>query len=238
VLYLYLFSAVAGLLLVGVSMAGVGSHGDGADGGDGDGAADSSHALSDGSSQHEAGGGQHQLQPGQATGGLGSAALLFFSLQVWTYLLAFGGLTGLLLRTLAHVGEPVAGLCALSVGLGTAAGARRVLRRMTALGDSGTVEAEKLVGTSAQVLIPAGPGGTGKIRLLSRGQTIDMMARSHEGGTLSEGQEVVILEIGARDGVALVTPELPDLEAPASTRLPSAAARAALPEPPKSPQKG
>jgi hypothetical protein len=156
--------------------------------------------------------------------GLSAAAMFFLSLQLWTYLLAFGGLTGLLLRLFAHVPEPMAGVCALSVGLGTALGARKVLRRLTAGGDSGTVEQINLIGVSAQVLIPAGPGQTGKVRLVARGQTLDMMARAPDGGALPEHAEVIILDI--QDGIAEVTTETTDSNTAAGAR---AAKRAALP---------
>jgi hypothetical protein len=251
VFYIYLFSAVAGCLLVGVSMATAGHQGDG-DTGDGEGGGEHPAALSENQSAvlalgqgqngssalvgSPAGGdGQaghgldaHDAGHGAAghpalAGGLSAAALFFLSLQLWTYLLAFGGLTGLLLRTLAHVPEPTAFLCALSVGLGTALGARKVMRRLSASSDSGTVEQGSLVGTSAQVLVPAGAGATGKVRLVARGQTIDLMARAHDGGALPEHAEVILIDI--KDGVAEVTLEMAEAGADAS-RL--AVGRAAL----------
>jgi hypothetical protein len=100
-------------------------------------------------------------------------------------------------------------LCSLGVGLGTGITARKVLRRMTAIGDSGTVEPSRLIGNSAQVLIPAEAGKTGKVRLTARGQTVDLMARSSEGKALLAGAEVVIVDM--KDGVADVTLELPEL---------------------------
>lgn len=248
-LYFYLFSAVAGCLLVGVSVAsGGGNDGDGGgDGGDGGGSSDA-HALSDGSDASSAhpvgqalavGGGpghaklDHHGGAGHGTllGSLGSAALMVFSLQLWTYILAFGGLTGLLLRTVGHVGEPTAALCALGVGLGTAVTARKVLRRMTREVDSGTVDAERLLGATAEVLIPADAGRTGKVRLHVRGQTVDLMAHAHDGSALTAGAEVVILEV--KDGVAEVTTELPELGASPQSKP---AAQAALAERTSTPQ--
>lgn len=234
------------MLLVGVSMAGIGS-GDGD--GDGDGAEGDAEALGDG---HDA---SHSLDSGQAhgahgshghhahdgahgagsgIGALGAAASVLFSLQLWTYLLAFGGVTGLLLRWLAHVGEPVAGLCALGVGLGTGLAARKVMRKMTAIGDGGTVEQEKLVGASAQVLIPADAGRTGKIRLTARGQVIDLMARASDGKSLAAGVEVIIVDM--KEGIAEVTTELPELPSSSNgnTNRAALAARSAIPEVPPS----
>lgn len=234
-LYFYLFSAVAGCLFIGVSVSGLGAGDSGEGHGDGQDAADGNdHALSAAPQPDQAqSGGQHASHGpagdhGHASllGGLSSAALFFFSVQVWTYLLAFGGLTGLLLRTLAHVGEPIAGLCALGVGLSTALGARKVLSQLAITGDSGTVQQEKLVGSTAQVLIPAGPGATGKVRLLVRGQTLDLLAKAEGGKPLVAGAEVVILDIDPRDSVAEVAAELSE-----SPPLPRRAAdRRALPE--------
>jgi membrane protein implicated in regulation of membrane protease activity len=241
VLYLYLFSAVAGSLLVGVSMFTGGSANDsdgdhgGEDGGD-DGADEAltSHhgaaALAAGDGQGAAADGHDaQLAPAAGTAGghshgpaaaghhgghsswaegASALALFLFSLQLWTYVLAFGGITGLLLRMVAHVAEPMAGLCALGVGLGTAITARRVLRQLSAGSDSGTVDGNRLVGSTAQVLVPAPVGGTGKVRLAARGQTVDLLARSSDGQPLLEGGEVLILDL--KDGVAEVTSDLDD----------------------------
>lgn len=247
VLYLYLFSAVAGSLLVGVSMLTGGSDNDG-DGGDGHDAGEdggdealsshggapaltaSSHGATDAgpgaalavAGSHGSGGGAEHghgdghAAPGAAhhgghaswAEGASALALFLFSLQLWTYVLAFGGITGLLLRLVAHVAEPMAGLCALGVGLGTAITARKVLRRLSAGSDSGTVDGNRLVGSTAQVLIPAQAGGTGKIRLVARGQTVDLLARMPDGAPLAEGAEVLILDL--KDGIAEVTADLDD----------------------------
>lgn len=236
VLYLYLFSTVAGVLLVGMSMLTGGSSEDGDGTGDADTDADAGgeadHALAEPThtAQLGAGGqdghdtalapsGHAQDAHGHAGGhgdghvsswaaGASALALFLFSLQLWTYVLAFGGITGLLLRAVANVPEPLAGLCALGVGLGTAVTARKVLRRLSSNSDSGTVDGNRLIGTTAQVLIPASAGGTGKVRLIARGQTVDLLARSNEGQALHEGAEVVILDI--KDGIADVTADLDD----------------------------
>ena len=231
-LYLYLFSAVAGILLVGVSML----TGSSSEHGDGDGTGDGDHELAEHADAPQLGDGTHHGpgaalatstdahghgdahgpahsahgsdHPASFAAGASALALYLFSLQLWTYLLAFGGVTGLLLRWVAHVPEPLAGLCALGVGLGTAVTARKVLRSLSANSDSGTVDGNRLIGSTAQVLIPAAAGGTGKVRLMARGQTLDLLARSNEGQVLSEGAEVVILDI--KDGIADVTTDLDD----------------------------
>ena len=230
-LYLYVFAAVAGCLLVLVSLFGGGSqehHGDGHGDGQGDahgdahgdaqgiGHADGSAAGHDGGhgdghamghasdhGQASAGGDAHHHASDGAASGVPTALLWLLSIQLWTYLLAFGGLTGLLLRTVAHVGEPGAGLSALSVGLFTAMSARAVMRRMSVTTLPGTMVEEQMVGSTATVLIPAPAGGMGKVRLEFRGQTIDLVAKPSDGGALAEGASVTILDI--RDGEAEVS---------------------------------
>ncbi len=198
--FVYLFAAVAGCLLVLVSLMG-GAHQDGSADGDGAPLTDSAHDAT--------GAGSHDGHPAHEAAGhvAGLSATLgwLLSVQLWTYLLAFGGLTGLLLRTVARVPEPLAGGCALAVGLVTALGARAVLRRALGSSDSGMVSYDRLVGSSAQVLIPADPGGTGKIRLTAGGQLLDLLARASDGGALPAGARVSILDV--RDGTAEVLRE-------------------------------
>lgn len=210
VLYIYLFAAVAGGLLVLVSLASGGHHdnGGGDAGGDGvahgDGAAHGdgvAHGHSDTPGNHD---GDAAIGPGDGgLGAFGTAMGFFLSLQLWTYLLAFGGITGLLLRAVAKLPEPLTGLCAAGVGLGTALAARAILRRATGAVDSGTTATDKLAGATAKVLIPAAAGQTGKIRLESRGQTVDLLAHATDGAALTEGAEVLIVEV--RDGIAEVS---------------------------------
>lgn len=213
-LYLYVFAAVAGCLLVLVSLFGGGSQD-----GDGDGHADAhadgeAHGVSDahadghavghavGADGHAVDGHAHHHSDGMDAG-IPTALLWLLSIQMWTYLLAFGGLTGLLLRTVAKVPEPIAGLSALGVGLSTALVARAVMRKMSVTTVPGTLVEEQMIGSRATVLIPAPAGGLGKIRLEFRGQTIDLIAKATDGGALTEGGEVTITDI--RDGQADVS---------------------------------
>lgn len=209
-LYLYVFAAVAGCLLVLVSLFGGGSQDS-----DGDGHGDAhtdgeAHGVSDahadghsvGADGHAGGSHGHHHSDGMDAG-VPTALLWLLSIQLWTYLLAFGGLTGLLLRTVAKVPEPIAGLSALGVGLSTALVARAVMRKMSVTTVPGTLVEEQMIGSRATVLIPAPAGGLGKIRLEFRGQTIDLIATATDGGALAEGGEVTITDI--RDGQADVS---------------------------------
>ena len=98
-------------------------------------------------------------------------------------------------------------VCA-GVGLETAVTARKVLRRLSAGSDSGTVDGNRLVGSTAQVLIPAQAGGTGKIRLVARGTDGRPPGPVPDGAPLAEGAEVLILDL--KDGIAEVTADLDD----------------------------
>lgn len=234
-LYLYVFAAVAGGLLVLVSLLGAGqndAHGDGdahgdahgdaashgeagvyADaggdahaGGQGDGADGDGHGVSDAHGHgHDIGapGGQHAHASDGMDSGVPTALLWLLSVQIWTYLLAFGGTTGLLLRTVAKVPEPLCGLSALGVGLTTAFVARSVMRKMSVTQEPGTLSEEKMVGSRAKVLIPAPAGGLGKVRLDVAGHVVDLVAKAADGGPLVDGADVTILDI--RSGQAEVS---------------------------------
>jgi membrane protein implicated in regulation of membrane protease activity len=134
----------------------------------------------------------------------GSPALALLSVRVWTYLLAFGGATGVLLRLAVHEGEPASGIVALFVGLVAAAMARFVIGRATRPGESGTVRTQDLVGRSGSVLVPFGGSATGKIRVRVAGADLDVLATTDDGEPLGRDDEVLIVEV-REGGSALVT---------------------------------
>ena len=129
------------------------------------------------------------------------AALL--SVRVWTYLLAFGGLTGVLLRLL-HEGEPTSAIAAVVVGVLAAGMARVVIGRASRSGASGTVRSADLVGKSAAVLVPFGGDATGKVRVRVAGADVDLLATTEDGQPLDRHDEVLIVEV-REGGSALVT---------------------------------
>jgi membrane protein implicated in regulation of membrane protease activity len=130
--------------------------------------------------------------------------LALLSVRVWTYLLAFGGVTGMLLRVLGHEGEPKSALGAVVVGVLAAVMARVVIGRATRGGASGTVRSEDLVGKSAAVLIPFGGAATGKVRVRVAGADVDLLATTEDGEPLDRHDEVLIVEV-REGGSALVT---------------------------------
>ncbi len=174
-LYAYLSAAIVGVVLLVASLLGAGhGHDAGHDGGHGGDGEDVSFAVA--------------LQ----------------SVRFWTYLLAFGGLTGVLLRLVTRVAEPTAGLGAAGVGVVAGAMAWWVVSRSTRAGASGTVRPGDLVGRSARVLVPMAAGMTGKVRARVAGGDVDVLATSDGDEALERSEEVLIVEVRP-GGTALVT---------------------------------
>jgi membrane protein implicated in regulation of membrane protease activity len=140
---------------------------------------------------------------GSGEGGT-SPALALLSVRVWTYVLAFGGATGLLLRLLTHEGETTSAVAAAVAGIGAAAMARVVIGRASRAGASGTVRSADLVGRSAAVLVPFGGAATGKVRVHVAGADVDVLATTEDSEPLGRNDEVLIVEV-REGGAALVT---------------------------------
>lgn len=148
--------------------------------------------------------GHHAAGHDGSAEGDASPMLALLSVRVWTYLLAFGGLTGVLLRLLGREGEPTSAIAALVVGVVAAAMARVVIGRASRSGAPGTVRAEDLVGKSAAVLVPFGGDATGKVRVRVAGADVDLLATTEDGEPLDRHDEVLIVEV-REGGSALVT---------------------------------
>jgi membrane protein implicated in regulation of membrane protease activity len=133
-----------------------------------------------------------------------SPALMLLSTRVWTYLLAFGGGTGMLLHFVAPVAEPTRAVIALTVGVIATALARWLMVRAAQVGPSGTVKRADLVGRVAGVIVPFASGSTGKVRMRVAGSEVDLLATTDDGEPLDSGAEVLILEM-RDDGAAVVT---------------------------------
>jgi membrane protein implicated in regulation of membrane protease activity len=143
---------------------------------------------------HDASGGAEHASP----------AFALLSVRVWTYLLAFGGITGLLLRFAAPVEEPWRALVSLAVGAVAAALARGLIGKAARGGPSGTVRSADLVGRTAGVVVPFASGATGKIRVRVADSDVDVLATTDDGEPLASGEEVLIVEL-RDDGAAFVT---------------------------------
>jgi uncharacterized RDD family membrane protein YckC len=133
-----------------------------------------------------------------------SPAFVLLSVRVWTYVLAFGGITGVLLRLVGHEGEPTSSLVATLVGVVAATMARVVIGRASRAGASGTVKPADLVGRSGAVVVPFGGAATGKVRVSVAGAEVDLLATTDDGEPLERNDEVLIVEV-REGGSALVT---------------------------------
>ncbi len=188
VLYAYLFGMILGGVMLGASLIGGGHHGldhdAGGDGGDGDVA------------------GGHDASAGETNEAV-AFALRMVSIRALTYLLAFGGVTGLLLRTVAHTSEPLTALVSLAVGAVAGAFAQTLFRRAARSGAGGTVTNADLVGRSGDVVVPFARGQTGKVRVHVKGSDVDLLAITDDSRPIEAREEVLVVEM--REGSALVT---------------------------------
>jgi membrane protein implicated in regulation of membrane protease activity len=181
VLYVYLFATIVGAVMLAASLFG-GHHG---------------------GIEHDAGGDAGGADTHGAEQNAESIALRIFSVRVWTYLLAFGGATGMLLRTVARMNEPLTALLSLTVGAVAGGLAQTVIRRATQTGESGTVTRVDLVGKTGGVVVPFARGQTGKVRVRVKGADVDILAVTEDDPGLGARDEVLVVEM--REGSALVT---------------------------------
>ena len=97
-------------------------------------------------------------------------------------------------------------LLAAGSGLAVAAGVSQVFRYLRRTDTSEVPSDSSLVGQAAQVTLPVGIGGVGKVELLFGGQRVELLARpfdpAHE-PSIETGSSVVIVEMSA--GTALVS---------------------------------
>jgi hypothetical protein len=137
----------------------------------------------------------------------GAAAMAWLpltSLRFWIFLLAFGGAVG---WTLERVGESVEVAAGGAIGVGWISGALAVaiIRSLTKRSVSSAVAASELVGSTGQLVLPAGPGKPGKVRLDVKGRAEDFVAHVVEDcGDLVTGTHVLIVAEGD-PGALLVT---------------------------------
>lgn len=124
----------------------------------------------------------------------GDVWLPFLSLRFWIYASACFGLIGALATWFSDAKEPgiaiVAVLAGLLMGL-LAAWSYRVLPRAEV---TGGVSNADFVGSAGQVLVAVGEEKIGKVRVLVKGDTIDMLAKA-ERGTIDVGEQIIVTGI-------------------------------------------
>lgn len=121
--------------------------------------------------------------------------LPFFSLRFYTYFFAGLGTTGLLLTLLAKTPEPLAGIVAGVVGLASGLSVSLVMRALRlSEANSGAKQADML-GKEAEVMVTIRGGTPGRIRMLVKGDLLDVVAVAQGGETIDPGASVVVLEM-------------------------------------------
>ncbi|WP_257458267.1 hypothetical protein [Archangium lipolyticum] len=147
---------------------------------------------------------------GATEGGALGRALPLASLFFWTFFLAFFGLTGVLLSTLAREAGTLltAGLSA-GVGLGAGLIASRVLRGLGRAEVGSVVRPEDVVGRLGRVVVPVGRNQPGKVRVELRGRTVDLLAHGDSVVPLSPAHQVFVHDVLADGSVRVVSAEEP-----------------------------
>jgi hypothetical protein len=130
------------------------------------------------------------------------------SIRFWMFFFAFGGGTGYALGELGS-SPIVAGVGAAGVGWLSGALAVSTIRALTRRSVSSAVGAAELVGVTGTLLLPAGPGKPGKVRVEVKGRAEDFVANVVEdGGDLPSGTPVLIVAEGDRGSLLVTKHEL------------------------------
>lgn len=206
-LSLYIAALIFGGGLLALSLFGGHGHADA----DGDGHIDL-HADADAGDHDQQSGAHHAAghaeHPDAHVKGGGDFVAIFVSLRFWTFLLGFGGLTGLLLTLLS---VPAVATAAVAGGVGTLFGfiAAWAVRSLSRNQFSSSFSSVDWQGRSAYVTVPVSAARAGKIRLELEDEVKEVLAVANaDDGELAVGTEVIIASIN--NGVALVTPNKPD----------------------------
>lgn len=131
-----------------------------------------------------------------------------FSVRALFLFAAFFGLTGLAL-SLAGTGEPFTAVLAALVGTLVGLGGNYLIKRVGYEHVSSDVSTKELKGMTGKVLIPFKGNRRGKISLVTRGQSLHLVARAFENQTMdafNPGDEVVVIRING-SVVEVVKPE-------------------------------
>lgn len=141
--------------------------------------------------------------------GAGAAFLpIFFSLRFWTFALLAFGMVGAAVRTLDLASPWVALVLSVAMGLAAGLGASWTFSALRRSQATSGAQSRDLLGQSARVLVPPGPGGRCKVRIQLMGQSIDLMATSDD-QDLREGDEVLVVGTGEEAlQVSRATPSL------------------------------
>lgn len=206
---LYLVTAiVGGGLIVLAALGGLG-HGV-LDGFDTDHSVDFDHQVDvdhDLAMSHDVSGdhslvGAHELAP------TADFWLPFLTLRFWLYAVAGFGVFGTIASLLHLAAPPI--ILGLSIGFGVVAGTvvSYLMRLMKKTESDSSVREGDYVGVAGHVSVVPRNGEPGKIRMVVKGETIDMLALPSDGLELVRGEEVVVVGV---EGTKVRVARLDDL---------------------------
>ena len=187
----YLFALVLGFILLGASLLMGGDNDSDADfdadadadfGGDadfGDADFDADAGLGDADASHD------------THGDLGGFFGVLGSTRFWMFFSAFFGLTGIIFDVF-ELAKPMVSL-GLAIGVGFVTGwtAVTLIRRLSANDTGVAAGVDDYVGKSGEMLLAAGPGRIGKLRIELKGTTVDVLAESEE--PIAKGEQALIV---------------------------------------------
>ncbi len=118
----------------------------------------------------------------------------FLSFRFWIFTSLAFGLTGSLLHYLNLASPSIVFALALASGLGAGLFATFVFRAIMRSSVSSTTDVTTARGTVGRVLVPVGKQKAGQIRVVLRGQSVDLVANT-EGEDIERGEQVIVEEI-------------------------------------------
>ncbi|WNG44340.1 hypothetical protein F0U60_09625 [Archangium minus] len=154
-----------------------------------------------------AGGGPEGSEVGE--GGALGRALPLASLFFWTFFLAFFGLTGVLLSTLAGAGALLTGGLSAGMGLGAGLIASRVLRGLGRAEVDSVMRPADVVGRLGRVVVPVGRDQPGKVRVELKGRTVELLAYGDTVVPLAPAHRVFVHDVLEDGSVRVVSAEEP-----------------------------
>ncbi len=130
------------------------------------------------------------------------------SLRFWVFFLAFGGGAGYALTRMG-TGEIGSALGAAGTGWATGTLAVLLIRQVTRNSVSSQVDAKELIGSTGTLLLPAGPGRPGKVRLDIKGHSEDFVATLVDDGLeLATGAQVLVVAEGEQGTLLVAKAEM------------------------------
>ena len=139
----------------------------------------------------------------------------FLSLRFWTFALTFFGLTGVVLTGLALASSGAAAGLAVAMGIGTGQGAVAAFRALGNTKDSEAATTRDYVGLTGRVLLGFGPGQKGKVRVVVKNTTVDLLATSDEKVPFETGDQALVVQLEGHTAIVAHVKDIKALEASA-----------------------